>query len=136
MHNLIIYHYNCFIINFSIVYAERLMINNSIELNSYTSRMVKDDFKKADKYVLKLLFAHWFLATFIISIEFNTYMFGFIIGGLIFVAVYLTYIFSNNKFLLIDQKYSYVMWALKYSWITQFYPEGLLFQHVRKQFPQ
>ena len=73
------------------------MINNSIELNSYTSRMVKDDFKKADKYVLKLLFAHWFLATFIISIEFNTYMFGFIIGGLIFVAVYLTYIFSNNS---------------------------------------
>ena len=73
------------------------MINNSIELNSYTSRMVKDDFKKADKYVLKLLFAHWFLATFIISIEFNTSMFGFIIGGLIFVAVYLTYIFSNNS---------------------------------------
>jgi len=73
------------------------MINNNIELNSYTSRMIKEDFKKADKYVLKLLFAHWFLATFIISIEFNTYMFGFIMGGLIFMAVYLTYIFSKNS---------------------------------------
>jgi two-component system sensor histidine kinase EvgS len=66
-------------------------------LNSYITQRFQEDFEVANKYVLKLLLFHWFLATFIVSIEFDTYLLGFVIGGLIFAVAYSTYIFSKNS---------------------------------------
>lgn len=75
------------------------MINNNAELNSYTNSMIGEDLKKADSYIIKLLFAHWILATFVTSIRFDTYLFGFFIGGLIFAIVYFTHTFAKNTLL-------------------------------------
>lgn len=65
--------------------------------NSYITQKLQEDFEIANRYMLKLLLLHWFLATFIVSIEFGTYLFGFIIGGLIFATAYTTFKFSKNS---------------------------------------
>jgi len=46
---------------------------------------------KADKVMLWLLFIQWFIATFITSITFSTYLLGFIGGGLVFGVVAIGY---------------------------------------------
>lgn len=45
-------------------------------------------FEKTDKFMLKLLFLHWVVASTIIAYTFSTYLLGFVGGGLIFGSAY------------------------------------------------
>ncbi|MCW8895936.1 MAG: ATP-binding protein [Sulfurimonas sp.] len=53
-------------------------------LSAYVRSAFEEDFKKADKFMLYVLFVHWIVAAFVTSYEHDTYVFGFINGGLIF----------------------------------------------------
>lgn len=50
-------------------------------------------FIQADKVLLVLILMHWFAATFIFSISYDTYVYGFIGGGLITITLFLAYRF-------------------------------------------
>jgi len=59
----------------------------SLELSSksnYINSAFLRDFIRADKFMLNLLFFHWMIATFITSIEYSTYIYGFLNGGVVF----------------------------------------------------
>ena len=60
-------------------------------LSKYTKTSFNKDFKKSDKFMLYLLFFHWIIAVFITSHEFNTYIYGLINGGLIFIINLILY---------------------------------------------
>jgi len=49
------------------------------------------ELNKADLFMLRLVIAHWFVATFITSFLFNTFFIGFVIGGLITLGTFLAY---------------------------------------------
>lgn len=72
-------------------------MKNREALLKYTQNMLEEDFRKSDEYILKLLFAHWILATFIVSLGFGNYIFGFFHGGLIFGVAYLFFKFDINR---------------------------------------
>jgi PAS domain S-box-containing protein len=47
--------------------------------------------QKTDNFMLKLIIAHWIIATFITSLAFNTYLLGFVVGGVISLITYISY---------------------------------------------
>lgn len=60
-------------------------------LSAYVKSTFEDDFKKADTFMMYLLFIHWFVATFVTSYEYDTYIYGFTNGGIIFAVNFLIY---------------------------------------------
>lgn len=53
-------------------------------VSDYVQSAFRNDYIKADRFMLYLLFAHWMVATFLVSQAYNTYAYGFISGGLVF----------------------------------------------------
>ena len=51
----------------------------------------ENELKYSDLFMLRLIFLHWAISTFITSIAFDTYTIGFVIGGLIALGSYLAY---------------------------------------------
>ena len=60
-----------------------MKVSQSKPVITDVEKVLDQDYKDADKTILILLFIHWFVATFLASHTFDTYMFGFISGGLI-----------------------------------------------------
>ena len=58
-----------------------------------------DYYKKSDRFILLILFINWIFSTFIVSITYDTYLYGFVLGGVIFAGSLLVYkIFSGTNF--------------------------------------
>ncbi len=57
----------------------------------------RSEYEKRDKFLLILVALHWFTATFITSITYETYAQGFLIGGLIFFGVLFAYILFKGE---------------------------------------
>ena len=49
------------------------------------------DYKKADKFMLKLIFMHWILVSTASAYFYSTYLFGFISGGMLFFTALISY---------------------------------------------
>ena len=60
-------------------------------INKKISEAFVKDYEDADKFMLYLLLFHWFVATLVTSYEYNTYVYGFISGGIIFAANLILY---------------------------------------------
>lgn len=50
-----------------------------------------EDYKKADRFMVKLMFAHWILASTLSAYFYSTYLLGFLGGGLLFMTTWLAY---------------------------------------------
>jgi len=57
----------------------------------FAEKNFNDHFLQADKVMLILIVIQWFIATFITSITYDTYMYGFVGGGLITLILFLAY---------------------------------------------
>ena len=62
-------------------------------LKGHVKAEMKKDHLYGDKVMLVLLLAHWFLASTVTAVSFNTYIFGFANGALISAIAVATYIF-------------------------------------------
>ncbi len=51
-----------------------------------------EDYKKADKFMLVVIFIHWLLVTTVSAYTYNTYLLGFVSGGLLFSISFITYV--------------------------------------------
>lgn len=74
-------------------------INNLLmylRIPKFPNEKFKDHFIASDKVMLSILAIHWFLATFITSISFDTYLYGFISGGLITVPLFIAFHFYKG----------------------------------------
>ncbi|MCU7939389.1 MAG: hypothetical protein KZQ64_05655 [gamma proteobacterium symbiont of Bathyaustriella thionipta] len=49
------------------------------------------DYQKADRFFIKLIFIHWILVSTISGLAYNTHLFGFISGGILFAISYYAY---------------------------------------------
>lgn len=58
---------------------------------SYARGTFDKQFAHADKVMLRILALHWFAATFVFSISYESYMYGFVSGGLVFGCMMLAY---------------------------------------------
>lgn len=70
------------------------MNNNFFNLPSvpdFAQKNFREHFLKSDKVMLVLIMIQWFIATFITSISYDTYMYGFIGGGLITLIIGIAY---------------------------------------------
>lgn len=64
----------------------------NLHLNRILEPHLKEDNRRYDKFMLYLILIHWFTATFITAITYETYLFGFIAGGVLMLfsaAVYM-----------------------------------------------
>jgi PAS domain S-box-containing protein len=50
-----------------------------------------EDYKKADKFMLNLMFVHWVLVSTVSAYFYNTYFLGIIGGGMLFLITYIAY---------------------------------------------
>lgn len=66
-------------------------------LPEYIKSSFSDDFKTADKFMLYLLFIHWIAAVSVMAYEYNTYFYGFVNGGIIFIANALLYRYYRGE---------------------------------------
>jgi len=57
----------------------------------FAEKNFNDHFLQADKVMLILIVIQWFIATFITSISYDTYLYGFVGGGLITLILFLAY---------------------------------------------
>lgn len=62
-------------------------------LKGHVKAEIKKDHLYGDKVMLVLLLAHWFLASTVVAVSFNTYLFGFANGALISAIAVATYVF-------------------------------------------
>jgi len=58
---------------------------------TFAAENFNSHFIQADKVILVLLALHWFIATFITSISYDTYLYGFLSGGLITLSLLVAY---------------------------------------------
>lgn len=63
---------------------------------TFAEKNFKDHFLQADKVMLALIGIQWFIATFITSISYDTYLYGFIGGGLITFILLIAYRFFKG----------------------------------------
>lgn len=61
------------------------------EIPLFARKSFDEHFLQADRTMLVIIAIHWFVATFIMSISYDTYLYGFVGGGLIFATLYLAY---------------------------------------------
>ncbi len=66
-------------------------------LPEYIKSSFSDDFKTSDKFMLYLLFFHWVAAVSVMAYEYNTYLYGFLNGGIIFIANAVLYRYYRGK---------------------------------------
>lgn len=57
----------------------------------YIQNALSEDFSRSNSYLIKLLFFHWMAATFLVSIPYNTYLVGSVIGGMIFLISFVAF---------------------------------------------
>lgn len=76
---------------------KRSFLSHSPSLPSKVASAYHEDFKRADKLMLKLMLIHWFVATLITSLSYGTFMLGFIGGGLITLLAYIPYCLSPGS---------------------------------------
>ena len=70
---------------------------------------------EADKLMLKLFFAQWFIATFVTSIMYDTYLYGFVSGGLLTLSMLLAYKkFKGTHTMMILAAVTMMMFSLIY----------------------
>ncbi len=62
----------------------------------FAEKNFKDHFFQADKVMLALIGIQWFIATFITSISYDTYLYGFVVGGLITFILLIAYRFFKG----------------------------------------
>lgn len=62
----------------------------------FAQNSFNEHFILADKVMLILIFLHWIAATFVFSISYDTYLYGFVGGGLIFGLLMLAYRFFKG----------------------------------------
>lgn len=55
-----------------------------------------EDYRKADRFMVKLVFVHWLLASTLSAYFYNTYLLGFIGGGLLFGVTLFFYRFASG----------------------------------------
>ena len=75
------------------------MLENFFKLPSipnFAEKNFKDHFLQADKVMLALIGIQWFIATFITSISYDTYLYGFFGGGLITFLLVIAYPFFKG----------------------------------------
>ena len=60
-------------------------------MSNYVEKAFIQDYIKADKFMIYLMFIHWMIATFITSQEYSTHMYGFVNGGVIFLINLILY---------------------------------------------
>ncbi|MDD5160864.1 MAG: EAL domain-containing protein [Sulfuricurvum sp.] len=75
------------------------MLENFFKLPSipnFAEKNFKDHFLQADKVMLVLIGIQWFIATFITSISYDTYLYGFFGGGLITFLLVIAYPFFKG----------------------------------------
>lgn len=63
---------------------------------SFAEKKFQDHFLQADKIMLTLIVIQWFIATFITSISYDTYLYGFVGGGLITFILLIAYRFFKG----------------------------------------
>jgi len=69
-------------------------VNKLIEMlirKESDSQIRKDEYLRADKFMLKLIFTHWMIATFVIGLMFGSMIFGFVAGLLLFMICLYSY---------------------------------------------
>jgi len=57
----------------------------------FANENFNEHFIQSDKVMLVLLVIHWFIATFVTSISYDTYKYGFLSGGLITLSLFVAY---------------------------------------------
>jgi len=62
-----------------------------MKIDKLSENLEKKELIQTDLFMLKLILAHWFIATFVTSYTFNTYAIGFTIGGVITLGAYIAY---------------------------------------------
>ena len=102
-------------------------MSTSDDHDTFIHERLEADFIRADAYMIRLLLAHWFLATFITALAFDTYAMGFIIGGLIYGVSYSAYKHEKTSFRLIS---GMALMAFSALFIQQFYGRIEIHFHV------
>jgi two-component system sensor histidine kinase EvgS len=69
----------------------RLFHPKSLFSSRSLSTELDNDFEKSDSFMLKLIFVHWILVSTISGYAYNTYLLGFIAGGILFGITFITY---------------------------------------------
>jgi signal transduction histidine kinase/CheY-like chemotaxis protein len=94
-----------------------------------TQVIEKDDLLKSDLYMVRLMFVHWIIASFITAIPFGTYYMGIVTGGVITLGVYLAYHFyQGTRFYRIIVAIAIMSYAALF--IQQFYGRIEMHFHV------
>ncbi len=70
---------------------EKLMPAYNPTLPNQAKQALQADFEKADGQMLKILFAHWVIASTVLAYSYSTYLMGFLIGGVTFAVIFIAY---------------------------------------------
>jgi diguanylate cyclase (GGDEF)-like protein len=82
-----------------------MIISNIKELLFYPQipKYAKESFTKhfiqADKVLLVIMLLHWIVASFITAITYDTYLYGFISGGVIFMTLFIAYKYFKGTYI-------------------------------------
>lgn len=75
---------------------QRLFPAYEASLPTSVKQVLRLDFEQADLFMIRLLFAHWVVASTVLAYTYSTYALGFIGGGLAFGGAFLAYKFYRG----------------------------------------